>query len=138
MDGEPPHGTLNSKIVMKIKDMEPQIEKLGLRMLEVRLKEDGEVHFFICTEPNPRVWDEDDSCNSPLIVFDSKGKCWIAFLDGEWQMGQTFHVYEMINPINGKENLTIEKTGATRHPDYDLKNIIYDVPETEEAVYEEI
>ena len=54
---------------MRLFEMEPKIDKLGLKKLEARLQRGGRVHWFICSK------------NGKLIVFDTNG---LAFVSIYW------------------------------------------------------
>lgn len=50
---------------MKLFEMEPKIDKLGLKKLEVRLQRGGRVHWFICSN------------HGKLVVFDTNGLAFV-------------------------------------------------------------
>lgn len=50
---------------MRLFEMEPKIDKLGLKKLEVRLQRGGRVHWFICSN------------HAKLVVFDTNGLAFV-------------------------------------------------------------
>lgn len=50
---------------MKLFEMEPKIDKLGLKKLEARLQRGGRVHWFICSN------------HGKLVVFDTNGLAFV-------------------------------------------------------------
>lgn len=50
---------------MRLFEMEPKIDKLGLKKLEVRLQRGGRVHWFICSN------------HGKLVVFDTNGLAFV-------------------------------------------------------------
>lgn len=75
---------------MKLFEMEPKIDKLGLKKLEVRLQRGGRVHWFICSK------------NGKLIVFDTNGLAFVSIyrLDFDSEAISKIEVDEITTPYN--------------------------------------
>lgn len=80
---------------MTIAEMEPKIDNLGLKKLEVKLYKGLQVHFFICGIENA---EKDGFHYGDIIVFDSCGKAW-KDADTRWETGNTYDIREF--PGNG-------------------------------------
>ena len=50
---------------MRLFEMEPKIDKLGLKKLEARLQQGGRVHWFICSN------------HGKLVLFDTNGLAFV-------------------------------------------------------------
>lgn len=126
---------------MKIKDMEPQIEKLGLTMLEVKLNTKGEVRAFICAIIYKEFEDwinsnlEENWCEAQLVVFDSNGKAYITYkelvnTEGRFDVQyRTLHDYKACF-INREEMMRRECLDLV-NTEHKLEDAIYvEIPET--------
>ena len=73
---------------MKLFEMEPKIDKLGLKKLEARLQRGGRVHWFICSK------------NGKLIVFDTNGLAFVPIyrLDFDSEAINKIDIDEIITP----------------------------------------
>lgn len=123
---------------MKIKDMEPQIEKLGLTMLEVKLNIKGEVRAFICAIIYKEFEDwinsnlDENWCEAQLVVFDSNGKAYITYKELVNTEGRFDVQYRT---LHGYKACFINKEEMMRREDMDLKETNYELPQAEEAIY---
>lgn len=126
---------------MKIKDMEPQIEKLGLTMLEVKLNRKGEVRAFVCAIIYKKYdeWSfynlDQDWCEAQLVVFDQHGHAYITYKEMVNTEGQFNVEYRTCREYKA---CFINKEEMMRRENMDLKDTDYELPQAEEAVYEEI
>lgn len=59
---------------MTIKEMEPLIDGLNLKKIEVKMRRGGQVVYFVCVDGESL--DEDGVGN--IFVFDSEGRAWLA------------------------------------------------------------
>lgn len=63
---------------MTIKEMEVQIDRLGLEKLEVRLWMGNQVDVFICAikDDEEGEFDDENQHRGNIVVFDGHGKCY--------------------------------------------------------------
>lgn len=96
---------------MKLFEMEPKIDKLGLKKLEARLLRGGRVHWFICSN------------HGKLVVFDTNGLAFVPIyrLDFDSEAISKIEIDEIITPscklvfINGLPTINA--------PEFNLVNI---------------
>lgn len=96
---------------MRLFEMEPKIDKLGLKKLEVRLQRGGRVHWFICSN------------HGKLVVFDTNGLAFVPIyrLDFDSEAISKIEIDEIITPfcklvfINGLTTINA--------PEFNLVNI---------------
>lgn len=75
---------------MRIKDIEPYIDEMKLKKLEVKLSH-NQVHFFICAVVNVET---EDWVYGDLVVFDEYGQGWKCD-DTRWPANDPqFHITE--------------------------------------------
>lgn len=80
---------------MTIKEMETQIDDLNLDKLEVKMKKGGQVHYFVCGDPESYSENKDTAYGN-LIVFDENGKAW-SLPGQKWKKGDSFRVFDSLN-----------------------------------------
>ncbi len=96
---------------MKLFEMEPKIDKLGLKKLDARLQRDGRVHWFICSN------------RGKLVVFDTNGLAFVPIyrLDFDSEAISKIEIDEITTPsfrlvyINGLPTIN--------YPEFNLVNI---------------
>lgn len=124
---------------MKIIDMEPQIDALGLTKLEVKLNIKGKVRAFVCAIIQSGHWFESildgNWCLAQLVVFDQHGHAYITYKEMVNTEGQFNVEYRTCREYKA---CFINKEEMMRREDMDLKDTVYELPQAEEAVFEEI
>lgn len=96
---------------MKLFEMEPKIDKLGLKKLEVRLQRGGRVHWFICSN------------HGTLVVFDTNGLAFVPIyrLDFDSEAISKIEVDEITTPYN--KLVFINGLPTINAPEFNLVNI---------------
>lgn len=99
---------------MKIVEMEPQIDAMGLKKLEVKLGRGGQVINWVCASD---AKEDEGKYTGHLIVFDASGR---AYSTGhvEWNDETLWSINTAIK--NGRP-LTINGHHLIRWSQYDLK-----------------
>ena len=96
---------------MRLFEMEPKIDKLGLKKLDVRLQRGGRVHGFICSN------------HGKLVVFDTNGLAFVPIyrLDFDSEAMNKIDVDEIITPFN--KLVYINGLPTVNAPEFNLVNI---------------
>ncbi len=110
---------------MTIKEMEAQIDRLGLEKLEVRLFKGREVDIFICAIKNDEgaELEENGLHRGNIIVFDGNGRCWETEPYALWGKGDDYDVTWGINEYGQNVPVGINKYALERIPLCDLDPI---------------
>lgn len=98
---------------MNIKEMEIQIDRLGLEKLEVRLKKGSEVDVFICAIKDDKEGEleDEEQHRGSIVIYDGHGKCWTTTQLVLWSKGGNYEITysdglygeEFLSAINGCE-----------------------------------
>lgn len=104
---------------MKLEEMEPKIDMMGLKKLEVKMRRAHEVDYFICTTRKVHYDDGESAFYGELIVFENNGHAWRKTMTKWWEDdGFDIKVWQC---INGHERmLTINDYQMQRAPEYDI------------------
>lgn len=96
---------------MRLFEMEPKIDKLGLKKLEARLLRGGRVHWFICSN------------HGKLVVFDTNGLAFVPIyrLDFDSEAISKIEVDEITTPYN--KLVYINGLPTINYPELNLVNI---------------
>lgn len=111
---------------MTIAEMEPLIDKIGLKKLEVKMKKGRQVHWFVCgrnlREPNEKDKEEwclfDGAKIGDIVVFDGEGRCYIT-PDYQIVPGDTYD----IRGIESGNIIMVGFRGGFRNPQFDLSKV---------------
>ena len=110
---------------MKIAEMEKQIDRLGLKKLEVRLTKGSEVDIFICAikDDDPENKNDDRHIGN-IVVFTGDGRCWETTPLASWSKDDDFDVIQ-VGGINGlSEPESINGYELERIPQRDLDALL--------------
>ncbi len=96
---------------MKLFEMEPKIDKLGLKKLDTRLQRGGRVHWFICSN------------HGKLVVFDTNGLAYVPIYRLDFDSEAIIKVE--IDEINTQFNKLVYINGlpTVNAPELNLINI---------------
>mgnify|MGYP004509842441 FL=1 len=96
---------------MKLFEMEPKIDKLGLKKLDARLQRGGRVHRFICSN------------HGKLVVFDTNGLAYVPIYRLDFDSEAIIKVE--IDEINTQFNKLVYINGlpTVNAPELNLVNI---------------
>ena len=96
---------------MKLFEMEPKIDKLGLKKLDARLQRGGSVHWFICSN------------HGKLVVFDTNGLAFVPIyrLDFDSEAINKIDIDEITTPFN--KLVYINGLPTVNAPELNLVNI---------------
>lgn len=104
---------------MRIKDIEPHLNQLKLKIREIRLEGKNQVHWVICSEPN-YIPNEKDPEDVTLVVFDRDGKAYTLPHFHFPEEVSDIHLMEM--PLQGGKKVVCvnEEPAMFREEMYDL------------------
>jgi len=109
---------------MTIKEMEIQIDRLGLEELEVRLWKGNQVDVFICAikEDEEGEFDDENQHRGNIVVFDGHGKCYETTPLALWTKGDEFEM-TYAHGIDDDLPETINGYDLERIPERDLEDL---------------
>lgn len=99
---------------MKVREMEIQIDKLGLEKLNVRLGKGGRVHWFLCCQ---------NADNGNLVLYDGHGLAYTLPLSAFWP-SEVWKVsvsdISIETPFGEDDGVLVDGVLARRSPRLDL------------------
>lgn len=96
---------------MRLFEMEPKIDKLGLKKLEARLQRGGRVHWFICSK------------NGNLVVFDINGLAFVPIYKLDFDSEDISKIKVIELNYWQKKHVFINGSPTINDPELNLVNI---------------
>lgn len=96
---------------MKLFEMEPKIDKLGLKKLDARLQRGGRVHWFICSN------------HGKLVVFDTNGLAFVPIFKYDFDSEDTSKIKVIELNYWQEKHVFINGLPTVNAPELNLINI---------------